>query len=136
MEIKIPRKWFYKDASLGVMQIDFTYACFTLEDAARPAGIKVDGHTCIPPGRYRVMVDWSRRFISMMPHVLDVPGFDGIRIHSGNTEQDTSGCILVGFERDRNTIYKSRDAFNYVFDKIKQAIAKGEEVWLEVENQP
>ena len=81
--------------TLGVLSIDGVRCCETLEDAVRTDG-KVYGETAIPFGRYRVMLTQSMRFRTMLPLVLDVPGFSGIRIHAGNSQRDTEGCILVG----------------------------------------
>ena len=51
-----------------------------------------------------------------MPLLLNVPGFEGVRIHAGNTAKDTHGCILVGLQRDRDTILQSRDAYDLVME--------------------
>lgn len=133
--IQVLRHWFYDQASLGIMKLKSTFACLTLEDTARALGVKVYGKTAIPEGRFRVIIDQSVRFNRRMPHVLDVPGFSGIRIHAGNTDKDTEGCILVGFARDGDKIYESARAFEYVFKAIDEAIMRGEEVWLEVKNE-
>jgi len=92
--------------TIGKMYINGEYFCDTLEDADRglhrnmPLAeikkIKVMHHTAIPTGTYKVVIDLSPRFKRMLPRLLDVPGFSGILIHRGNTERDTSGCILVG----------------------------------------
>ena len=73
------------------------YTCYTLEDPVRPKDApKVWGDTAIPAGKYPVAVRFSNRFQKELPGVQNVPGFEGILIHSGNTKADTHGCILLG----------------------------------------
>ena len=91
------------------------------------------GATAIPTGAFKVVIDRSTRFKRDMPHVLDVPGSTGIRIHSGNTDKDTEGCILVGSWRGGDCIYGSRDAYNAFYSKLQAALGKGESVTLTVE---
>jgi hypothetical protein len=70
-----------------------------------------------------------------MPHVLDVPNFEGIRIHTGNKPEDTEGCILVGEDATTLTdawIGQSKAAYNDLLPKINAAIAAGEEVWITI----
>lgn len=95
--------------TMGHLEIDGKFFAFTLEDQDRflkqsmPVEEinrkKVYGQTCIPSGKYKVQVTMSPRFKRPLPHVMDVKGFVGIRIHRGNIEEDTLGCILVGFSR-------------------------------------
>jgi hypothetical protein len=99
----------------------WTYFCDTLEDRYRGDDManKVKGKTAIPKGRYRGVVDYSQHFKKMMLHILGVPGFDGIRIHSGNTSEDTEGCILVGYNTDKGKLTKSRAACSKLMTFIK-----------------
>lgn len=90
----------YQVSTAGVR----TWVCYTLEDQIRPAGVKVPGQTAIPAGIYRILVTLSARFKRPLPLLADVPGFSGIRIHGGNTVDDTEGCILVGSIRTANGI--------------------------------
>lgn len=120
MQITVTRKWFTGNDTTGELTIDGSdFHCFTLEDTVRDPGVKVAGETAIPAGTYDVVVDLSNRFKRFMPHVLGVPGFDGIRIHSGNTNEDTEGCILLGTERGtmdgENAVLNSRVAFGDFF---------------------
>jgi hypothetical protein len=118
--------------TIGEMFIDGERKCYTLEDVVRPDGVKVYGETAIPAGRYRVVVTFSNRFQRDMPLLVDVPDFEGIRIHPGNTAVDTHGCILVGMGRSGESILNSRVAYATVYADIGDAIQRGEEVWCEV----
>jgi hypothetical protein len=108
-----------------------TPECWTLEDARRE-GPKVPGETAIPAGRYQVKITKSQRFNRMLPLLLDVPGFEGIRIHSGNSASDTAGCVLVGRSRTENTILESRLALEALMPKIADAQARGQDVWVTI----
>lgn len=102
------------------MFIDGKFECYTLEDITR-TGAKVYGETAIPSGTYRLVIDWSNRYGRKMPHVLDVPGFDGIRIHAGNTAVDTLGCILLGKTKGTDSIGQSKMAFEEFYRKLDAA---------------
>lgn len=130
MKLTVARFNHRKTCTIGRLYIDDKGSeIFTLEDTVREE--KIPGQTAIPEGRYKVIVDFSKHFGCDLPHILDVPGFEGVRIHPGNTDKDTEGCILVGKEwAGGDSIGRSRDAFNEIFDKIKQA----PEVTLEVFN--
>lgn len=97
------------------------FYCHTLEDI--PRDIKIPGKTAIPEGRYEVIVNWSNRFKRRMPLLLGVPGFEGVRIHPGNTEADTDGCILVGLGKTDLGLRQSRDAYSLLFTHIQTATA-------------
>jgi len=137
MEIRVERRWYSGSTTIGELYIDGSRECYTLEDRVRPAGVKVPGETAIPEGRYRVVIDFSNRFGKLMPHILDVPMFDGIRIHLGNTAEDTEGCILLGNFRDQRNqfITHSRDAFAAFFEKLQcHLVTENEPAWITVEN--
>lgn len=92
--------------TIGKLYINDVYFCDTLEDKDRGLfqgmllndikRIKVMHQTAIPTGTYKMTVNLSPKFKRLLPRLLNVPGFDGILIHRGNTDKDTSGCILVG----------------------------------------
>lgn len=133
MKLKLTRAQFEPTCTIGRLAVDGVPECYTLEDYVRPTGApKVFGQTAIPAGTYRVIVDRSEHFGRDLPHVLNVPGFEGIRIHPGNTDKDTEGCILVGMDRLADSIGRSRLAFDALFPKIQQALARGELVSIEV----
>ena len=119
----------------GKLFVEDQFDCFTLEDVVRLEGEKISGQTAIPAGRYRVVLTFSNRFQRILPLLLDVPNYTGIRIHAGNSSGDTEGCILVGQERGPTTVMRSRAALNVLQFKIEEAIVvKGEEVWIEIKN--
>lgn len=130
MLIEVIRTTCGPSCTLGKMYIDGVDMCYTLEDIVREE--KVYGETAIPSGRYRVDVTYSNRFQCDMPILLDVPNFSGVRIHPGNTDKDTHGCILVGTGINGGSLTESRAAYNRVFPEIRDAIESGEEVWIEV----
>ena len=76
--------------------------CYTLEDTVRPAGVKVQKETAIPPGTYQMRLSHSNRFKKILPEILNVPMFTGVRMHGGNTYKNTEGCILLGFARNKS----------------------------------
>lgn len=113
--------------------------CYILEDTVR-TGPKVYGKTAIPAGRYRITVTPSLKFGRILPAVCNVPGFEGIRIHPGNTSADTEGCLLPGMERKRENgaqvVMHSRDAFSLVSMWIDQQLKRNVQVWLTIINEP
>ena len=111
-----------------------TWQCFSLEDPVRAEGVKIPGRTAIPAGRYRIAINYSPRFKKHLPELRDVPGFTGVRIHAGNTETDTGGCILVGQERIETGILRSRLALDALTEKIIKSFGNNEQVWLEIKN--
>lgn len=121
-------------STIGELSVDGRFECYTLEDVIRPIGIKVPGQTCIQPGIYAVQLTMSQRFSRVLPLLLNVPMFEGIRIHPGNTSADTEGCILVGWGKGTDQITQSRDAFASLFSKLRGAEARGEPITIEVRN--
>ena len=104
MELILQRTRLRDDYTTGQLYIDGEYFCFTLEDKVREEnGVpvekwKVKGETAIPQGFYELGVEHSPRFGSGTITIKRVPGFDFIRIHTGNSSKDTEGCILVGYK--------------------------------------
>lgn len=103
-----------------------------MEDMVRPDGVKVYGETAIPAGVYNVVITPSKRFKRDLPLLENVPGFEGIRIHPGNTAADTDGCILVGRAKGADYVSESKAAFAVLMGKIRDALDAGEKVTLEV----
>lgn len=131
MKLVLTRKTITKVCTIGELSVDGKFECYTLEDIPREC--KVYSETCIPKGEYEVVITMSNRFKQRMPLLKSVPGFEGIRIHSGNTAADTEGCILVGMSKGKDIIYESRKAYKALFDKLDAALAKGEKVTIKVQ---
>ena len=142
MNLLLTRNPSYLTCTTGSLYVDGAFECATLEDVVREiAGVpvarwKVKGKTAIPAGTYTVQLTFSNRFQKVMPQLLDVPGFEGVRIHPGNTDADTEGCILVGdlVAPGGESILQSRAAYNRLLPKIEQAITRAEPITLEIRN--
>lgn len=134
MNLTLIRRWFSPRSTIGELLIDDVRQCYTLEDQIR-RGPKVPGETAIPAGRYQVVITESARFKRPLPLLLDVPGFKGIRIHPGNTCNDTEGCILVGATMGPDRVNQSRKAFAPLFKRLQTAPQTGP-VWLTILERP
>lgn len=153
MEMVVDRKWKKPDYVIGQMFIDGEYVCDTLEDCDRGLNQsmseitirrdKIYGKTAIPTGRYRIDMDTvSPRFGKVsfykevcdgkVPRIMDVKGFDGVLLHSGNDASDSSGCVLLGQNKAKGKVLNSRVAFKKVYTILKNAHDAGEEIWLTI----
>lgn len=124
MRLQLIRDTLTDTLSMGRLEVDGAFECYTLEDAVR----------AIPPGEYTVVVNFSTRFQRQMPQLVDVPGFEDIRIYSGNTDGDTDGCILVGVERNGDHLEQSRAAYNALFAKLQVAREDGDAIRIAIVN--
>ena len=142
MLLEVRREPSANGCTLGSLYVDGEFECFTLEDVIREVALqpvalwKIPGLTAIPSGAYQVIVNMSNRFQKLLPLLVDVPGFAGVRIHSGNRAADTEGCILVGSRRGTAAVLESHVAFEALFAKIQAAIGRGEAVQVRIVNPP
>lgn len=118
--------------TLGELLLDGVHECWTIEDEIRDE--KIPGETAIPAGKYRVVLTMSKRFGKVLPELVNVPNYAGVRIHTGNTAADTEGCILVGAEKGEASVLRSRDAMLELMAALTGVIENGEQVWIEVIN--
>jgi hypothetical protein len=116
MKLDLYRKPSSVNCTIGELFVDGVRECTTLEDVVRD--VKILHETAIPAGTYKVILTQSNRFKRVLPLLVDVPGFSGVRIHAGNTAADTEGCILVGSRVGVEAVLESRSAFNKLFDRM------------------
>lgn len=154
MELELRRIAKKADYTIGRLYINKVYFCDTLEPTWRnllgiqlPPGMesrrlgrisnqkarKLKGKTAIPEGRYPVVITLSPRFGSWLPLLLGVPNFQGIRIHAGNSAQDTEGCILLGENKKVGMVLNSRIWLKRFIDQFVEARERGEPVFITVE---
>ena len=128
MRLILKRLYLKTDYTIGKLYMDGKYFCDTLEDQVRDLTKerKIPGRTAIPAGVYEIVVNVSPRFKRKLPRLLDVPGFDGILIHRGNTAEDTAGCILVGENRERGKVINSTRYEVQLTGILERAQEKGE----------
>lgn len=146
MELLVIRKEFGDESTTGSLSVNGSPLCVTLEDLDRGLSsdmpldeikkVKVYSQTAIPTGRYKVGKIFWERFNQDYPHIIGVPGFDGVLIHGGVTDADTEGCILIG------TILVNDDymtgqpqAKAALFPLIFKALEANEDVWITIQKE-
>jgi hypothetical protein len=116
----------------GILFINGKFFGYTIEDVYRLPFFKLANQTAIPGGLYSCDFTFSQKFRRTMILVKNVDGFNGIRIHEGNTANDSSGCILVGYNKDNYGIGNSKVAINDLENIVCEAIKRGENIELYV----
>ena len=154
MKLKVERRWKKETYTIGRLYVDGVMQCNTLEDRDRGLKqtddvdyirmIKVPNETAIPTGTYNISMSTvspkysaNAWYMSVcggkVPRLLNVPGFEGILIHTGNTPLHTSGCLLVGRNTVKGQVTSSRDTFAALYKKMKAAFDRGEEITITIE---
>lgn len=136
MELKLNRIFLGSSATIGELLVNDKHLCDTLEDRVRPEGEKVYGKTAIPEGTYEMVLSYSPRFKKILPEILNVPNFTGIRIHCGNSSADSSGCVLVGTwdGEKEDWISDSKIAFNKLMSLLEEATNNKEKITITVKS--
>ncbi|WP_419510754.1 DUF5675 family protein [Alistipes sp.] len=144
MELTLKRRYLGKQYTIGSLYLDGRYFCDTLEDTVRrlpsacpdtPRGRtchcpeKVYARTAIPAGTYKITMEHSPRFKRVLPLLHDVPHFLGILIHSGNDEEDSAGCILVGKNNIKGKVVESRATS----DTLNKLLVKADHITIRIE---
>ncbi len=137
MELTLTRTQRFPSCTLGTLQIAGlrNYRFDTLEPRAInwARDPKIAGQTAIPTGRYRIRFRWSERYQRLMPFLTDVPHFEGIMLHTGNTVDDTEGCILIGqADGSLPRLKNSRLVFTCLYGMLKEANVSHQEIWITV----
>jgi hypothetical protein len=127
MRLKLERTHLEDTYTIGDLYIDGKYFCNVLEDKYKDLSKekKVFGETSIPYGTYEIIITHSDRFKKDLPLLLNVPQFEGIRIHCGNTDSDTHGCLLVGVNDEVGKVTKSTLTFNKLLPIIQDGLKSG-----------
>jgi len=153
MELKLQRVAKRETYTIGKLYVNGKYFCDTIEDKDRwlsqkmpLAEIKrkkVYGQTAIPTGRYEVAMNicspsysqkpkWKQYCGGFMPRLMNVPGYDGVLIHCGNTDKDTYGCLLVGENKVVGKIINSEATFKRLYPILKAAYEQHEKIEIEI----
>lgn len=131
MKLLLIRKTFTELSTIGSLYIDGIFFCYVIEDKDRGLSQKISlteialrkiwGKTAIPYGTYKVIISRSTRFRRDLPEILSVKGFEGVRVHRGNTAEDSSGCLIVGNSVGKNSVFNSTVAEEALLRKLRTA---------------
>lgn len=142
MELRVKRVALKSDYTIGRLYVNGEFFSDTLEDAVRDT--KIYGKTAIPCGTYKITMDvvspkfkdrsWAKPYDGKLPRLIDVPNYEGVLIHVGNTAEDTSGCLLVGQNRAVGRLVNSTQTFMSLMEKhLIPAKNRGEEITITYE---
>ena len=153
MKLRLIRKYKKETYCIGNLYVDGVWFCNTCEDKDRGlkqtdslyriSAVKVPAETAIPTGIYKVRidivspkyssVDWYKQLCDgKMPRIMNVPGFEWILIHPGNSALDSSGCVLCGKNTVKGGLTQSKETFKALYQKMKKAADNGEQITLEI----
>lgn len=142
LNLKLERKWKKEKYTIGNLFINGVFFSNVLEDTVRGLcqdmtpeeiqKIKVYGETAIPAGKYEVRITLSARFRCPLPLLINVPGYEGVRIHAGNTARDTHGCLLPGKNDRVGQVSNSRATMAALQKQIEEAIYQNSKVYIEI----
>lgn len=141
MELLLERKWLKDKYTIGRLSVDGVFFCNVLEDKVVDLNkngtfdcgeLKIKGHTAIPYGVYEIDITYSPKFKRELPILLDVPHFEGIRIHRGNTPKDTEGCLIPGENKEIGKVLNSTKYEIELIKLIKQSKLKNEKITIKI----
>lgn len=142
LNLKLERKWKKEKYTIGNLYVNGVFFSNVLEDTVRGLRqdmtpeeikkIKIHGQTAIPSGRYEILVTLSARFRRQLPILLNVPGYAGVRIHPGNTDANTEGCLLPGKNDRVGQVSNSRATMAALQKQIEEAIYQNSKVYIEI----
>ena len=142
MEIQVNRIARKDGYTIGRMSLNGEYFCDTLEDTDRGLNSsmqeseilakKIKAQTAIPTGKYDVILTFSPRFKRVLPLLLSVKGYEGIRIHAGNTTEDTEGCLLVGENKAKGQVLNSRGTLEKLMSVLLECEKRKEKISITI----
>lgn len=155
MELRLKRIALRSEYTIGKLYVDGEYVCDTIEDTVRDLDkdgkfangeVKIQGKTAIPYGRYEVTMkvkspkysnftkySWAKKYDGYLPRLLNVPHFDGILIHAGNTAADTEGCLCVGLNKVVGKVVDSVNTFRKLMDEyLVPAKKRNEQIYIDI----
>lgn len=141
MELLLERKWLKDKYTIGRLYVDSVFFCNILEDKVVDLNkngtfdcgeLKIKGHTAIPYGIYEIDITYSTKFKRELPILLNVPHFEGIRIHRGNTPKDTEGCLIPGENKEIGKVLNSTKYEIELIKLIKQSKLKNEKITIKI----
>ncbi|MBF1498851.1 MAG: hypothetical protein HXN81_08720 [Prevotella pallens] len=142
LNLKLERKWKKEKYTIGNLYVNGVFFSNVLEDTVRGLRqdmtpeeikkIKIHGQTAIPSGRYEIRVTLSARFRRQLPILLNVPGYAGVRIHPGNNDANTEGCLLPGKNDRVGQVSNSRATMAALQKQIEEAIYQNSKVYIEI----
>lgn len=153
MKISLKRIYTNNQYTIGHLYVDGTYVCDSIEDADRGLkdsmtldeirAKKIKDKTAIPQGNYKVTMNViSPRFSKKkyykdfcggrLPRITSVKGFDGVLIHIGNTDKDSSGCLIVGYNKEKGKVLNSKEAFEKLYRMLDSANRNGEKIDIKI----
>ena len=142
MKLELKRKALMDAYTIGDLFVNDVFFCNTLEDKVRDLNkdgdlddkgeTKVYGKTAIPYGTYSIDLTYSNRFKKILPLIENVKGFEGIRIHPGNTAVDTHGCLLVGNNTEKGKVTDSRKVFEKLMIRLVDAHEMKETITIKI----
>lgn len=142
MKVLVKRNWPLPDYTIGILYVNGVRLCNTLEDAVRSE--KVYGKTAIPAGTYRLLMNtvsqkfqdraWAKPYGGLVPRLRNVPDFQGVLIHPGNTAADTDGCILVGDNTLKGQLTNSTNRYYQLMGMLLAAALAGESIDITILN--
>lgn len=136
IEVVLQREVFSPKFTLGRLTVDGKHFAYTCEDCDREleaGGVKIPKQTAIPRGYYRLTATFSQRFQKLMPLIVGVLQFEGIRIHGGNTSDDTEGCPLIGRVRTMTGVVNCAERVATLTKMIEDEEDAGNEIWISVQ---
>ena len=135
MEILTDRVFLGEKYTIGNMFVNGMYVCDTIEDRVRILNSekdKVKDETAIPKGRYKVILSYSPHFKRVLPELIDVPYFKNIRIHNGNDETHSSGCLVVGLNKVKGKVVDSKVTLDKLMARLQPAWDKKEDIYITI----